>query len=190
MIQQRPILIFILFLFMLLEIQFPMSGFSQDSISKVRFLVIESTKFTDWQTSPERIIFQTGSNIAIKRYNKSAIRGKIDYFTDSSIIIKDRYINLNEIKCVNNRKGLKGTKIGLFSIAASSVMIVSSFVLFPVKYDMYHDDDTNGWTRFYFQVPFITCAFTGSIITVIGLFKMVTVKQYRINKNCKLYVKN
>jgi hypothetical protein len=177
------------FLFVVLRIYIPTSCYSQDTIRKENFLVIESTKFKGWQKPPTRVIFNKGEKVKIKDYNDRVIKGKIDTILDSCIVIDGNKIKINDIKEINtaSNKGLKVTLAGLGTIVFSAGMMVLSIVFYP---EIYNDEgeDINRWSRFYYQLGISMIAIVGAKLTLGGILILATVKHYRIDKNWKIYV--
>jgi hypothetical protein len=188
MIKQHIIIANFYFLLTLLMVHFSTCCFSQDSTSKEKFLVIESTKFRGWQTPPARVKINTGDKVTIG-YNNAIITGKIDSVEDSSIVLNGRQIKLNEINRINavTNRGTNETIIGLSTLAFSVLMISLSDVVYPEKINE-EGEDENRYPNTYYCMFFALNAFAGGVLTIVGVIELISIKHYNIGENWKLYV--
>ena len=188
MIKQRQLFTGFSFLLTVLVVHISLACYSQDSINKEKYLVIESNKFTGWQRPPTRIIFKVGKNVTIKKYNDDkTIRGKIDSISDSSITVKGNQIKLNDIKRISSNKGTRDIIIGSSSLAFfTGLMIYREKTYVPEYNDV--NEDVNAGSFTFSQLLFGLCAVYSGAYTIFGIVEKVTIKYYRMDKDCKLFV--
>jgi hypothetical protein len=154
---------------------------------KEKYLIIESTKFTDWQSQPERVIYKTGDKVTVYN-NEIGITGKIDSILDSAIFINGRKIKTTEMRRIFlvTRRGKTATIIGLSTSIISIGMIYLNGLFYPEKYND-EDEDINSDLNFYYSVTFGCIALTGGVVAIVGIIEMITVKHYNTNKKWKIY---
>lgn len=164
----------------------------QDSLRNEKYLIIESTKFIGWQSQPIRKILTAGISVAIKKYNNDTIiRGKIDYLTDSSLVINKHSINLNKIEKIKiiAKKGMKMTTIGATTLFLSCGMMAFGNEFYPdIRNE--EDEDINRYPRSYYMMGFACMGCSGGLLALTGIANMATNPYYKMDKNWKLYVKS
>lgn len=190
MILRRTIFTLSAGIFAILLVYMPCDCYSQDSINKEKYLVVEKIKSLTGRPlkHPTYIIIREGRKVSIKRYNNDIFeKGKIDFISDSSISISGKQININEIQKIRANKGIKETIIGM----SSSVFFASLIVIMDRTYQPHYNDYGDDVTRNSLLFPETLCGMfvlTGGIIAIAGIIDMTICRNYNLDKNFKLIV--
>ena len=151
----------------------------QDSLRKSKRLIIEQIKLPKGNKQLKYIFLDQGQKIKITYKNDSVVRGKIEFVNDSSVIIKNRSIKINEINSIT--KGVGGR---LLIVGVSSTALFA--ILAAVTANQPYNDNSMFGSPVYLFLPL---AFYDLLIMVpIGIIELASTKHYRMNDNWKIVI--
>jgi len=176
----------IYFLFTVIGVFISLDCNSQDSIYDGKYLLLtKMTSATGHQLRhPVYRKIKQDKFVKILTKHNDTIEGKFSIISDSSILINDRQINLNEIKKIQADRGETESIIGFSTLA-----IFSGLIAFMESTNKPQEEDELALQNFYIR-EFIygSIAFAGGIVAIIGLSDMTIFRNYNLNKGWLLRI--
>ena len=158
-----------------------------DTLAKSKKLIVEQTKLREGNKWPRHITFIAGKRIVIKKYHdKKIIRGPLEYVTDSSILVKGKFIKIKEIQSVQRHSGGTLLVVGLSTSASFIIIAEGVNVLTVPKYDKY-GDITNDPTNIIITI-FVIGVLDLFTVVPAGIVQLALTKNYRMDKNWKIVI--
>jgi len=170
----------------------PVISFSQDSIRHKKVLIVgkKDIRHKDVIISDSNAttvlthVFEEGDKVAVKTNDNKYLTGKIKNITDSSILIKENSVMINQIKMICVHRGIEPTILGLSLVSGG---FITSGLIFTCS-------DVNEYGTSYNWSAALTSAvvgfFAGGGTTLFGIIEMSATKHYSMKKKFVLGVKS
>jgi hypothetical protein len=156
--------------------------FGQDSTKIKNVLVVECTTQNPWEIMPKRVIFKTHKKIRIETTKDENITARIDFISDSSLVIKGNEIKLRDITKINKYRSKIPAVVGGITAATG----IGGMIYF------YSNFNNNSFSNYELDNGVLISAavlFAGLITTLVGLIELGGAKKYNMKENWKFYVK-
>lgn len=169
-----------------------LNSFSQDSLSGKYFLVVEKRvtkpgKINISDTSENVVsahIFSEGCKVAVKTAENNYYVGKIKNISDSSIVIKEHSIKIDQIRMICVYRGVEPTALGL-SLVGGGFLIGGLIMAFSGENEY---GNNYGWVGAMLSIA--AGIFVGGGTTLFGIIEMSTTRHYSMKKKYFLDVRS
>jgi hypothetical protein len=159
--------------------------FGQDSLKKVKILILENPVSNHINNYPNQVVFKKGNRVTLVCEKcDDLVRGRIKLIEDSSIMVKNKRIKLGEIIRINRYRGIEPIIIGLTMLVVGGGVELY-FINFNNRQEHYGGEELGIektiWPLF--------SVILGVGTTLFGVIEAGTVKFYEIKDGWKISTK-